>query len=149
DFHSRLRFTMELGGGDTLNFLDLTLIKEGNILIYDWYHKPTFSARFLKFFSCHPLCHKVGTIISLIDRVLALSHPRFHCKNFEFIINILMNNGYPLDLIFKNIKKRVISKSKLCNRTETASSNNRQNTKIKYFTIPYVPSISDKYIYIS
>ncbi|KYQ50020.1 hypothetical protein ALC60_10896 [Trachymyrmex zeteki] len=39
-------------------------------------------------------------------------------------------NGYPLDLIFKNIKKRLISKSKLFNRTKAVSSKNRQNNKI-------------------
>ncbi|KYQ59837.1 hypothetical protein ALC60_01222, partial [Trachymyrmex zeteki] len=85
---NKLKFTP----GDKLNFLDLTIKKEGNNLIYDWYHKLTFSARYLNFFS-----------------------------------------------------KIVISKSKLFNRTEAVSNRNRQNNKIKYFTISYVPSFSDKF----
>ena len=45
-------------------------------------------------------------IIKLIDRVLLLSHPSFHKKNFDLVIKILLNNGYPLSLIFSTIKKR-------------------------------------------
>ncbi|KYQ53936.1 hypothetical protein ALC60_07149 [Trachymyrmex zeteki] len=90
---------------DKLNFLDVCIIKKGNSLIHNWYHKPTFSGRYLNYFFRHPLCQKVGTIIGLIDRVLSLSHPMFHQENFEAIIKILINNGYSLKLIFTMIKK--------------------------------------------
>jgi len=33
---------MEIGG-NTLNFLDLSLIKKDDYLIFNWFHKPTFS----------------------------------------------------------------------------------------------------------
>ena len=79
-------------------------------LIFDWYRKPTFSGRFLNYFSWHPLCQKIGTIIGLIDRVLLLSHPSFHKKNFDLVIKILLNNGYPLSLIFSTITKRLYKK---------------------------------------
>jgi len=42
----------------------------------DWFHKKTFSGRFLSFHSSHPLCHKIGMIYGLIDRAFLLSHPR-------------------------------------------------------------------------
>jgi len=32
--------------------------------------------------------------MSLIDRMLLLSHPTFHEKNFKFIINILLMNTF-------------------------------------------------------
>jgi len=45
-FHPRLNFTVEMGGGgDRLNFLDLTIIRKDNGLIFDWFRKPTFSGR--------------------------------------------------------------------------------------------------------
>ncbi|KYN19273.1 hypothetical protein ALC57_08450 [Trachymyrmex cornetzi] len=105
-YHPRLKFTME-EGGDSINFLDVTLMKEGNHIINDWYRKPTFSGRFLNYYSCHPLSQKIGTIFGLIDRIILLSHPKFHKKNFDFIINVLLSNGYPLKLIFTTIKKRL------------------------------------------
>jgi len=36
--HPRLQFTVEIGG-DRINFLDTTIIKNNNKLIFDWYHK--------------------------------------------------------------------------------------------------------------
>ncbi|KYN29720.1 hypothetical protein ALC57_00983 [Trachymyrmex cornetzi] len=100
-------------GDNSLNFLDVTLIRKDDYLMYDWYHKPSFSARYLNYFSCHQRCHKMGIIMSLIDRVLLLSHPTFHEKNFKFIINILLTNGYPLKLIFESIRKRLHTKFRL------------------------------------
>ena len=79
----------------------MSLIKKDNYLIFYLYRKLTFSGRFLNYFSWHPLSQKIGTIIGLgyycyhIDNVLLLSHPMFHVKNFDNIINILLNNGYP------------------------------------------------------
>jgi len=78
---------MELG--DTLNFLDLILIKRYDRLIFNWYQKPTFSGRFLIFLSQHPFLYKKDTIISYrvdsyrVDRVdrVFLSHPKFHKDN--------------------------------------------------------------------
>jgi len=32
----------------------------------------------------------------------------FHKKNFEKIINILLSNGYHLNIIFYHIRKRII-----------------------------------------
>jgi len=55
---------------------------------YDWYQKPTSSGRYLNYFSQYSLCQKIGIIVSLIDRILLLSHPSFHAKNFDKIIRI-------------------------------------------------------------
>jgi len=99
---------MEMGyDGDRLNFLDLTIIKQGNTLIFDWFQKPTFSGRFLNYYSHHLFTQKRGTMYSLIDRVFRLSHPKFHNNNLDHIIKILLDNGYPLDLIFTAIQRRL------------------------------------------
>lgn len=142
-YHPRLNFTLEVGG-DSINFLDVKIIKKQNTIISDWYQKPTWSARYLNFHSNHPLTHKVGTIVGLVDRVILLSHPMFHKKNFNLIITTLLKNGYPLDLIFKNIKKRLHHKFNSIDcpdyRTPTQATE-----KKKYFTIPYINSISGKF----
>jgi len=43
--HPRLQFTVEIRG-DKINFLNTTIIINSNELIFDWYHKPTYSGRF-------------------------------------------------------------------------------------------------------
>ena len=65
-FHQRLQFTVELPQENSINFLDVTLKSVNGILEFDWYHKPTFSGRYLNYDSHHPLCHKIGTLYSLV-----------------------------------------------------------------------------------
>ncbi|EFN66198.1 hypothetical protein EAG_02664, partial [Camponotus floridanus] len=88
-------------------FLDTTININKNHIEFNWYRKPTFSGRFLSFFSHHPLSHKRGVVIGLTDRIFRLSHPRFHNNNFSFIISILLNNGYPIHFIFQTITQRL------------------------------------------
>jgi len=113
--HNRLRFTIKYSNNNSINFLDTTIIINNNHIEYNWYKKPTFSERFLSFFSHHPLSHKKGVIIGLTDRLFKLSHPRFHNDNLSFIISTLLNNGYPINFIFHTISHRLkflISNSK-------------------------------------
>ncbi|XP_077275937.1 uncharacterized protein LOC143904848, partial [Temnothorax americanus] len=55
-FHPRLKCTLEIREDDTLNFLKITLILNNHKLTFDWFHKPTFSGRYLNFMSQHPVC---------------------------------------------------------------------------------------------
>ncbi|KYN09501.1 hypothetical protein ALC57_18369 [Trachymyrmex cornetzi] len=86
--HTRLQFTLEIGSEDRLSFLDTTLIIDNHRIIFDIYRKKTFSGRFLNFYSNYPLCHKKGTIISFIDKIILLSHPWFQQKNLIEVIHI-------------------------------------------------------------
>jgi len=143
--HSSLQFTSEIGH-KTINFLDTTIIIKNNRIIFDWYHKPTFSGRYLNYWSQHPLSQKKGTIIGLVDRIFLLSHPEFHQKNFSFIIRILLENDYPLKFIFNTIGTRV--KSLIFGKTLQQNDNKDNeliNNKKIWFTVPYIKSISEKF----
>lgn len=61
-FHPRIQFTLELGNNDQLNFLDITIFITNGRIEFDWFHKPTFSGRYLNYYSHHPECQKRGTI---------------------------------------------------------------------------------------
>ncbi|KYN36163.1 hypothetical protein ALC56_09483 [Trachymyrmex septentrionalis] len=96
------------------------------------HHKPFFD-RYLNYISRHPLCQKNRII--LIDRVLSLSYPIYHQENFELLIKILLNNGYPLKLIFSEIKNRLSKKFKQWNdqgnkSTEKSTDNNKELSSI-------------------
>jgi len=106
-FHDRLKFTMEVDTDDRINFLDVTVIIENNVIMFDHYKKPTNSGRYLNFLFNHPLEHKRGVIFALLNRVLRLSHPQFHTKNLEESIRTLVNNGYLLKFIFSTINNRI------------------------------------------
>jgi hypothetical protein len=127
-FHPRLQFTIEIGG-DTINFLDNTIIKRNNVLEFDWYHKPTFSGRYLNFLSAHPLSQKRGTIMEMVDRAFLLSDPHFHKKNIELIIGVLLNNDYPVQLIFETVNARL--KSLIYKQTLKQIDTDTNNTTVK------------------
>jgi len=151
-FHPRIQFKIEIGI-NKLNFLDITLIKKDNKIEFDWFHKPTFSSRYLNFLSLHPITQKRGSLISMIDRALFLSHPRYHKKNINFIINTFLQNDYPLHFIFETINLRLKTIVNKRNNAHTIEENNNNNKnennnnliKINWFTIPYFPNISEKF----
>jgi len=131
---------MEIGGNE-LNFLDLTIIKKDGGMIFNWFRKPTFSGRFLNFYSQHPFSHKRGIIYSLVDKVILYSHPTFHKENMNLIVNILIDNGYPLEVIFATIRKRLHSRF----HNNSYKSKDHSET-CSYFSIPYVFSIAKKFL---
>jgi len=106
-YHRRLKFTCETEVNRNLNFFDIILIIVNNKIITDWYHKKTSSGKYLSFYSNHPINHKVSTIYSTIDRAIKLSHPTFHSKNLKLYIEMLLDNDYPLKLIFNKMNARL------------------------------------------
>ena len=142
-YHPRLQFTMEICEDGRLNFLDVTLILFDNHIIFDWFHKATFSGRYLNFLSQHPLCQKRGTVIGLIDRIFNLSHPTFHCKNLKLIIDILLNNSYPLWFVFKTLHERI--KSLVYKSNDDSGRIIDSESSVSYFSVPYVQSLSERF----
>jgi len=68
-FHPKLKFTMEIGG-TLLNFLEVSIINKNRQLMFDWYHKPTFSGRLLNYHSKHPMMRKkTNHILSINKRI--------------------------------------------------------------------------------
>ena len=68
-YHDTLKFTYEVGKNNSLNFLNISLIRNhDNSIITNWYRKDTDSGRFINFFSKHPTHHKIGVIKNLLIR---------------------------------------------------------------------------------
>jgi len=142
-YHHRLKLTLETEANRCLNFLDLSLkVEKNNRIMLDWFQKPTFSGRFLSFFSNHPISHKIGTIYNLVDRAIKLSHPIYHEKNLTLCIKLLLDNGYPLNLVFNKINLRL----KKIFVQGLATSNNVDSadldTQRKIIIVPYINPIS-------
>lgn len=131
-FHPRLKFTLELEQDGKLPFLDVLIIKDGNgHLSTDWYHKKTWSGRYLNFRSFLPLNYKLNTISVLTQKVIELSSPQFHQKNFDLIKETLLRNGYPIDLT-KNVMNNVIQKYAATRPVERNVPN-----ELKFISVPY------------
>ena len=57
-FHNRLQFTYQVEKDSCLSFLATLVIRSDNKLTTNWYHKPSWSGRYINFFSVHPMQHK-------------------------------------------------------------------------------------------
>lgn len=64
------------------------------------------------------------------------------------IINVLLENDYPIDFIFKIINARLKSlflKRTLKQNNDICTTSNKNENKTSWFTIPYIPNTSDKF----
>ena len=92
---------------NSISFLDVSLQKNNNTLIYNWYKKSSTSDRILHFSSNHPTNLLINIVFNLVDRSILLSHEKFHKHNIQIIKNILKLNGYPENFIKKHIYRRL------------------------------------------
>jgi len=92
------------------------------------------------------MAQKRGTILSLVDRAFLLSDFRFHTRNLTFIINILLDNDYPLSFIFDTVNQRI--KNLIRNRRTThrvLADNDRENESVSWLTVPFIPFHTEKF----
>lgn len=96
DFHPKINFTCELENTRrSINFLNLTLIREGNFIITNWYRKHFASGRLLPYYSSHKRTTIMATAEHFIRTVLELSDPFFHHTNRSIVERTLTDNGFP------------------------------------------------------
>ncbi|KYQ57975.1 hypothetical protein ALC60_03025, partial [Trachymyrmex zeteki] len=82
----------------------------------------------------YPLAKEFLNAISLIVNstyfILFLSHPKYHKKNIESMINILLMNGYPLDTIFSTINNKIKKLSSRKNLYKNNIDNNNESIEL-------------------
>lgn len=101
-FNPHIQFTIEEESQSSIPFLDTRIIRTAdNVLILDWYRKPTSSGRYINYYSNHPIGQKLNIVSGLKNRILKIAHPTLHRKNLDILLDILCNNGYPKALIKK------------------------------------------------
>ena len=108
--------------------------------------KPIFSGKFLNFNSNHSIAQKKGTIFSLVDRTFLLSDFMFHTKNLTFIINVLLDNDYPLPFIFDTVNQRIKNLIKIRHITQKDLADNVcANESATWLTVPFIPFHTEKF----
>ena len=78
NFNHIIQFTKEEESEGRVSFLDFIIITAGDSIKTNWYHKPTWSGRYLNFNSNDPYKYKINVINNLDDRCISLSHKDFH-----------------------------------------------------------------------
>ena len=121
-----------------MNFLDLNIQVINNKIKTNWYRKPICSGHYIIFFSNHCLLYKIGIIYSLNDRAILLSDKEFHINNLNCVRSTLLKNGYPLELLNKNIferyKKLIANLHKTNQVCEIYDADFRESRKVTNFS---------------
>lgn len=71
----------------------------------DWYHKGTWSGRYLNFLSNLPITYKRNTVSLLAGKILSLSEAEFHQKSVDLLKMTLHRNFYPRKFVDDIIEK--------------------------------------------
>jgi Reverse transcriptase (RNA-dependent DNA polymerase) len=136
DYTPSLNFTIEYQVDRTIPFLEVQIIQnfDGTIST-DWYHKSTWSERYLNFNSHLPISYKRNTVSLLCKKVFRLSDQLFHEKNFGILRNLMASNGYPSMMVddIIEIERRNYFGISLCPVRPIAVT--------KFIGIPYVASL--------
>lgn len=103
--HPNIQYTISLSD-KSMPFLDILVIKDGENIITDIYHKPTDTKQYLNFHSCHPRHTKENIPFSLARRVCTIvTKPELRNKRLQELKNALLNRHYPEYLIDKGINR--------------------------------------------
>ena len=92
--HHSIKFTVEYSK-ETVNFLDVQVIKRGNKVVTDLYTKPTDTHQLLHRSSCHPGHTKKGIPYGQALRIRRIcSEDSFFEKRLGNLENFLFDRGY-------------------------------------------------------
>ena len=132
--HPNIKFTKEVENNNSINFLDIKILKNNNKFETSVYRKPTFTGLTMNFNSFAPFQYKINLIKTLIYRAYHISSSfiNFHVE-IEKITNILCNNGFKNSIIFKEIKKILLK----IYSNNTSTNNNKPDKLIIFFKIPF------------
>lgn len=133
-YDSRIKFTLETETMGRINFLDLTLIREGKHIATNWFKKPYASNRLLNYFSAHKHSTIINTAKAHIRTVLQLSNEEFFLSNRDHIINRLRLNNFPEIEILCIMQEYTLMKKPI-------KSIARQTT---YGSIPYIQGLTNQ-----
>ena len=106
-----LKFSLEVETNNSLNYLDLTLIKNPNAISYDIYRKPTATDTIITRDYCHPIEKKMAAIGYFANRIntYELSNDSKQTE-IDTIKHNLRNNSYDVSLLDKMIKEEYMRK---------------------------------------
>lgn len=100
EFDVNIKFTCEMERDDrSIDFLNMTLIRNETSIVTNWYRKCFASGRLLNYLSSHKRTTVVETAANFIITVRTLSDGIFFQSNRQRVINTLRENSFPETLI--------------------------------------------------
>ena len=105
--HPALRFTFEKEHDGKLPFLDILVGRTELGFETSVFRKPTFSGQYIRWESFSSGKRKTNLIATLVHRALMICTKNKLKQEIDFIKKILLDNGYPEDIVLKLIFKKI------------------------------------------
>ena len=116
-----LAFKMSTEEHSVTNYLDLSINRNTNNMELYIYRKPTYIDITIHFSSNHPYGHKLAAFHYYINRMLTMPiSEQGKKKEWNRILTMARNNGYPTQLLHGMKKQRIAKKE----GTQTGRTNN-------------------------
>jgi hypothetical protein len=107
-----LQFKMSTEINNTIIYLDILIRRDSKGITIGLYREPTETGTVIHLTSNQTLEHKISAFLYYINRITTL--PITECskqKEWETILTIARNNGYPVSMIY-NLKTKLINREK-------------------------------------
>ena len=105
--HPSLRFTYEKESNHSLPFLDVLVERQDSKFLTSVYRKPTFTGNYLRWNSFSPKKRKINLIGTLVHRAFLICSKSKLESELGKIRSILLQNGYPDDVINSTFKQKL------------------------------------------
>jgi hypothetical protein len=124
DLHENLNFKLETSGRK-VNFIDITINVEGNVVETDMFYKPTDTKQYLNFHSNHPRHVKIALPYNLARRICTIvSNENIRYNRLNEMKGCLKKCNYPKQLIEDGITKALSF-----NRSDLITCTGKDKTK--------------------
>lgn len=98
--HRNIKFTLEVEDNNSINFLDLNIMKKDNRLKFNIYRKPTMTDQTIHASSHHPQSQKYAAYNSYVHRLLTIPMDQVDYNNeVTTIKHIAVANGYDSSIV--------------------------------------------------
>lgn len=150
-FNDYIQFTVEMESERAVPFLDTKVIRdENNIILLDWYQKPTSSGRYIHYRSYHDMKMKTNTIMGMKNRILKICHPTVVDEALRRLFVTLRDNGYPdyvLNRLIYSVPRRLnITLPVFPQISSDSLQNLGVSTSVLYASLPYIDYLTQKVI---
>ena len=133
EYHSNIKFTMEMEENGRLAFLDILCMKKGSKIETTVYRKPTTTFQLVHAHSAHHVAQKEGVIQCLTHRAMNICSKNYLQEELRLLKDIFMANGYKPQVVEQKMN-RVLRKR----RGQTNADPPSDNKEIqKLLVLPY------------
>jgi hypothetical protein len=133
-----IQFTFEVEENGCIPFLDTLVFHEADSLLTKVFRKQIYSGIFLNYKSHHDLSQKIGLIYTFVRRAVKICFKKSDLdEELDVLYNLFLNNGYPVHIVKKHIKKAVC---KFSTPAPVHLPGQNTNNKKYYISYPYIPT---------